>query len=76
MIKDQCVSVTDLIEMPEDEVTPELVKMAEEAKRTPKKELLNIGGMSKILRILEKHWILPYLEDRNLLKQYQKAKAY
>jgi len=42
MIKDQCVSVTDLIEMPEDEVTPELVKMAEEAKRTPKKELLNI----------------------------------
>lgn len=33
---------TDLIEMPEDELTPELIAMAEEARNTPKDELLNI----------------------------------
>lgn len=32
--------------------------------------------MPKILRILEKNWILSYLEDRGLLNQYQKAKIY
>lgn len=32
--------------------------------------------MSEIAQILEKKEILPYLEARNLLKQYQKAKRY
>ena len=32
--------------------------------------------MKKIQKILEKKEILPYLQKRNLLKQYKKAKQY
>lgn len=34
--------VPELIELPEEEVTPELRRLAEEAKKTPKEELLNL----------------------------------
>ncbi len=39
---DNCFFKTELIELPEDEVTPELMKKAEEALKIPKQELNNL----------------------------------